>query len=145
MAKCRMWFCSNEADKHPKGGTLRHICSECFELTASAHKTYGPGSNYKSLHQTIQRMIYRAKDRNRYELTITTDDIYNIWPKDNKCPIMRHELTIGGDRRTSPSLDRIDSSKGYHADNIQVVCDLANKMKQNATTKELERFCKYYG
>ena len=139
-----MWFCSNEADKHPKGGAFRHICSECFELTASAHKTYANGK-YKSLHQTVTVMVHRATRRNKHEITITTDDIYNVWPKDNKCPIMKYELTIGDDRKTSPSLDRIDNSKGYHPDNIQIVCDLANKMKNSATPIELERFCKYYG
>ena len=122
---------------------MRLICDECFKLTATAHKSYGKG--YLGLNPTILRMIYRARDRDKHEITITADDIYDIWPDDNKCPIMKYEFIVGGNRKTSPSLDRIDSTKGYHKNNIQIICDLANKMKQNATPSEIERFCKYYG
>jgi hypothetical protein len=76
---------------------------------------------------------------------------FDILPADiiipNKCPILGFQLEIGADRegrkgpnRRSPSLDRLDSSKGYVKGNIQVISYMANVMKQNATPAELRAF-----
>lgn len=37
----------------------------------------------------------------------------------------------------SPSLDRIDSSKGYVKGNVRVISARANMLKNNATVEEL--------
>lgn len=40
----------------------------------------------------------------------------------------------------TPVPDRIDSSKGYTADNVQWVCHMYNSMKQEYGEEEIERF-----
>lgn len=60
------------------------------------------------------------------------------------CPILEVPLVIGtkGNYEYSPSLDRIDNSKGYIKGNIQVISKKANSMKNSATLTELQAFCK---
>ena len=69
------------------------------------------------------------------------------------CPALGIKLNYDGPERSlngwksrsdfSPSIDRIDSSKGYTPDNIQVLSWRANRIKNDATPKELEQIARY--
>ena len=86
----------------------------------------------------------RARNKNR-EHTITVNDIKEIYPKDGCCPIfgMKLEFNSAGFRENSPSIDRIDSTKGYTPDNIQIISWKANRIKGYATVQELEMLLAY--
>ena len=58
------------------------------------------------------------------------------------CPILGLPLkkSIDGNRDFSPSLDRIDNTKGYTKGNIQVISSKANTMKHNADKADLINF-----
>lgn len=83
----------------------------------------------------------RAKKKN-LEHTITIDDIQIP----EICPVLGIPLKIGVGLPTdnSPSLDRIDNSKGYTKENIIVVSHRANTLKRNATIEELEKVVNFY-
>ena len=53
------------------------------------------------------------------------------------CPVLGIQLNQGGNTDNSPSLDRIDSSKGYTPDNVWVISTRANRIKNDATPDEL--------
>lgn len=53
---------------------------------------------------------------------------------------MTHVL-YNGHNNTNVSIDRVDSTKGYTKNNIQLVCSIINKMKLDMTIKELTYYC----
>ncbi len=76
---------------------------------------------------------YRAQQKG-LDFDITEDDI--VIPE--RCPVFDVELGRNGGP-WAPSLDRIDSSKGYVKGNVQVISARANLLKNDATAKELRR------
>lgn len=93
---------------------------------------------YLHLHQE-KRMFGTAKQRAKkqgIEFSIIEQDI----KIPEFCPLLGIRLTntFGEGRvQSNASLDRIDSSKGYTKENIQIISDLANRMKQEATPEQL--------
>lgn len=59
----------------------------------------------------------------------------------DKCPVFNVPFEYG--TPYAASLDRIDNSKGYLKDNIQVISRRANLMKQNASQDELRNFAQW--
>lgn len=82
----------------------------------------------------------RAK-RKKLEFNIDAKDV--IVPE--LCPILGIKLEIGDKRvqESSPTIDRIDNSKGYIKGNVQVISYKANTMKSNANPEELVLFAKW--
>lgn len=61
-----------------------------------------------------------------------------------KCALTGVQMTYvagSGKVATNISIDRIDSSKGYVRDNVQFVCDVVNRMKQELSCAELFSWC----
>ena len=78
----------------------------------------------------------RAKSKN-LEFDIEVDDIkWNF-----TCPVLNIPITMqrnkgaGGDAN-SPSLDRIDNTKGYIKGNVRLISNRANKLKNTMTKDE---------
>lgn len=93
-----------------------------------------------------QYLLYEAKGRAKkkgLEFSLTKEDIKI--PK--FCPVLGMPLfpnkgTFGG-AYNSPSVDCFDNSKGYTKDNIRIISLRANRLKNDATIKELENVLKY--
>lgn len=77
----------------------------------------------------------RAKENN-IEFNIEFSDI--VIPK--FCPLLGIPISTGPLHEGSPSLDRVDISKGYIKGNVRVISYKANTMKSNATKEELKLF-----
>jgi len=73
----------------------------------------------------------------RVPFSLTVAYVKSIWPLDGKCPILGIPLErrVGhpGPQRQSPSLDRLEPSKGYVPGNVAVISYKANLLKNNET------------
>ena len=91
----------------------------------------------------LQLAKARAK---KYNLPYTLTKEHIVLPK--VCPVFGFPLKayIGaghGGRPDSYSIDKIDPTKGYIPNNIQIISNKANSMKLNATREELVQFAKW--
>lgn len=90
--------------------------------------------------QYILNRVKRKAKKLGYEFNLTIDDI--VIP--DICPILEVPIVFGTkeDYEYSPSIDRIDNSKGYIRGNICIISKKANSMKNSASVEELKSFCK---
>lgn len=99
----------------------------------------------RSQKMPIEHVLYwnarnRAKAQGT-EFAITKDDI--VVPA--TCPVLGLPLKVGTGSANagSPSLDRIDPSKGYVRGNIRVISHKANTIKSDATLEDLRAVLRY--
>ena len=90
--------------------------------------------------------MHRAKARSKklaLDFDLTFEDI--IIPE--VCPLLQIPIFVsptGYPCGNSPTLDRVDNSKGYVKSNVRVISHKANSLKRGHLTLEtLERFIQY--
>ena len=118
----------------------KDICKKCSTKIRQSEKLNRDWKvdTAKLLYKNIKS---RCKRTGR-EFSIELEDI--VIPE--KCPVFGFELKRE-DKQTwmfAPSVDRIDSSKGYIKGNVTVVSRRANILKRDATVEELELLLNYY-
>jgi hypothetical protein len=127
---------------------LSNYCRKCKGIYQKEWRIFHPNSvkktekrrsaKWKKFHrknpyvEIFKKAKYRAIRLN-LPFTITLQDVKNIWPKDNKCPITGKLLTIGNKymHNESPTLDRIMPKLGYVPNNIGVLSLIANACKRD--------------
>lgn len=116
---------------------LDYKCKVCEKQRAAKRyaKTYSDRA--WRLRQLLRYSSYRAVKKSM-EHTLTLEELEELYPDDNKCPVFDVEFSWGGDTINSPSIDRIDNLKGYTKQNCQVISARANAIKTDATLSELE-------
>ncbi len=120
------------------GKTLRYKISR--NCVACAALYYQPKigrhvdrpSRYKDNDYIMFNNARHRALRKGMEFSITLDDI--VIPE--FCPVLKTPME-------SPSIDRIDNSKGYTKKNICVISNRANRLKQDSTIEELEAILAY--
>jgi hypothetical protein len=136
----RMWACKTCMENKPKDisdTAYRRKYDKEFRKNLNQHKR-------QEFRDHIEQYIwFRAKQRAAkygYDFNLEVSDI--VIPK--ICPVLEVPIEIGtkDSYEYSPSLDRIDNSKGYIKGNVWVISKKANSMKNSATPEELSKFCK---
>jgi hypothetical protein len=93
-----------------------------------------------SLRDKLKVSIHNAKGRARkkkLEFSVTTEYLLSLYPDDELCPVFKIKMVQGGNRQNSPSIDRIDNSKGYIEGNVVWMSYRANFVKSNSEQKEI--------
>ncbi len=137
----------------------RSQCSECRKPADVAwrNKNRDKFTAYSRKHRekamsdpewNIRRMLTHVRSRARsrgIEFGLEASDI----TIPDKCPVLGIPLIskVGKghiNRNDSPSIDRIDSTKGYVKGNVIVVSWRANHVKSDATIDDLQKLVDYY-
>jgi hypothetical protein len=79
-------------------------------------------------------------NRNGREFALVHDDVQAVWEASPHCEYCGVKLEAGEKKfnNNSPSLDRIDTSRGYTPDNVAFACFRCNTLKRDASVEELE-------
>jgi hypothetical protein len=131
--------CKKQIDKNYKENNKEHIKEYHKKYTKENYSTEKRRQKY--IDNVELELYHHAKHRAKQkemEFNITKDDI--IIPE--RCPVFDIPITFEN-KDNVPTLDRIDSSKGYIKGNIQVICFKANRLKNNSTIEELKKIISY--
>lgn len=90
-----------------------------------------------------EKMLRQAKSRANVfglDFNITVEDL--VIPK--LCPVLGEPIDRTAPRsRLSPTIDRIDNSKGYIKGNVTVISHQANTWKSNMTINDMQKLITY--
>lgn len=132
-------------------------CKECSRQYMEDYRKrkFNEGSSKQDVYNYKWRtlnpeayLLHTAKSRAKkkgFEFDISIEDI--IIPE--ICPVLGIPLFIrqggsGIDKNpNNPSLDRIDSNKGYIKGNVKVISWRANDLKKNGTLEEFKQIVEY--
>jgi len=123
-------------------GNDKVVYAEGYNLKNGRFKSCGCLRKRASgLSNTIEYRLWKsAKDRSEkkgWEFTITLDDIKIPLV----CPLLEIPIVMHSTRErhfNAPSVDRINSTKGYTKDNIWIISHRANQLKNDATFAEMK-------
>ena len=114
-----------------------------IKLLAKSKRYQKPKALRKNKERYTERyLLQRARNNARareLDFNLEVEDI--IIP--DVCPYLHIPLLSRkgiGRQFDAPSVDRIDPNKGYIKGNIQILSDLANRMKSNSTQEQLLTF-----
>lgn len=151
--KCKEWkpvskFSTDNTFLHGNRGGLCRECKDCqrdryYKQRNKLFEDDELALRYK-LQQALKGTRRRSKEKNMYN-DLTLDYLMYLWEKqDGKCALTGIQMTYKfyeGRVNTNLSVDRIDSTKGYSKDNVQLVCMAANQMKNDLSMSEFLELC----
>lgn len=136
--KCGLEKSSNNfgIDKITKDG-LRYWCKECEKLSNDEWKI-------KNWHVKLLHSSKSTAKKYNMSFDLDKDFILSLWEtQGGKCYWLKIDLipSSGSRELSSPSLDRLDCSKGYTKDNIVLSSQFANLGRCDTDAIIFRKFC----
>ena len=109
-------------------------CDPCKVEVTKRHRHDNPSNRIK--HSVVARCNRRGTPYNLTEVD------YKI---PSHCPVLGIPLVLSGGTRVdrTPTMDRIDTEKGYVKGNVAIISWRANRLKNDATLTEIRRLWLY--
>jgi hypothetical protein len=101
---------------------------------------------YSSPLNRLKHSVNSARQRAIKKNIVFNIEINDLLPIPKYCPILGIELNFKGVKGfidDSPSIDRIEPSKGYIKGNVKVISWRANRIKSDASVQELKLVIDY--
>jgi hypothetical protein len=132
--------CKECAKEISYGYYLKH--TEKIKASVSVYRKSYVNKFERNIESRLKNLKTKAKLRSNKEFNLQESDMLDAWGKQNGlCAYTKLPLVATANQFNTISLDRIDSSKGYIPENIQLVCAAINKMKQEYTEEMFLLFC----
>lgn len=134
------------AEKNPNASAERS--KKWRELNPSRSQYHADKGNAKANEErrndprkALLRGARKRAENKFLEFDLTVDDV----PIPSVCPVLGVPMSIGRGvyHAGSPTLDRLDNSKGYVKGNVRVISFRANSLKSDATVEELQAVLRY--
>jgi hypothetical protein len=148
-SKCNITLELNSKNFHRRMDSktgFQHRCKKCLhsDKARTTRKI-----KHSDLDLFLKDIVYLAKHRSKKsnrENDLSLDFLKQLWNKQKGlCALtgltMQHSIGKGK-LFNNLSIDRIDSSKGYTKDNVQLVCSVVNRIKSDLSLEELYNVCK---
>tara|TARA_R100001244_G_scaffold25113_2_gene25475 strand:+ start:122114 stop:122680 length:567 start_codon:yes stop_codon:yes gene_type:complete len=154
LSQCKVCRCAKVAAYHKKtnyAANKKYLSSDrgC-EIHNRINKSYyrsehGKNHNRKiktmSVEQFLKYKLSHVKARKKWETNIDLKYLLQLYEKQcGKCNISMVPMTHSYYDLKCISIDRIDSSKGYIKNNVQLVCRAINLGKQNFSNQDMKSF-----
>ena len=121
----------------------KHYCSN--KCLCESNRIYPELHNKKNKRYKIWCSLKKRAKLKGFEFNLDLEDIPQI---PEFCPVLGIKIISndGANKPTdnSPSIDRIDSKKGYIKGNIRIISNRANRIKSDATIEELRKVLEDY-
>lgn len=114
----------------------------CLEQAERKYCSKHSPRRSSAVHRQVCSLRRGAKKR-KLDFDLKPEDIIKLVHETKVCPVFGFELKHGPSRWDSPSIDRIDNSKGYTLDNVMVMSQKANMAKGSMSKEELIMFAEW--
>lgn len=125
--------------------STEHFCSgSCLSKMNNVkrgNKLHGLSKRENGKQGKVYSIWCAAKKRAKMKGRVFSLEVEDIPKIPEYCPILNIKIianTTHAPLDSSPSLDRIDSDKGYVKGNVQIISNRANRIKADATIEEIE-------
>lgn len=133
-ARAKQWQKDNAEKARAKSNAWK---AKNRDQARQAEKEYRQTFNGKAVNLT--RSAKKRSIEFGWSFDLDKDFVIDLLTTTPVCPLLGIQLNLNsgiGIQPDSPSLDRIDSTKGYTKDNVKIISWRANQIKSNSTLEE---------